>query len=300
MDKYRAMAVFVQVVESGSFSAAADKLRITKSAVSQQITQLEEEVGTRLLHRTTRRLNLTEAGEIYLNGCRQMVEAAEEANQQISQLSSEPSGTLKISCSDNIAANPVAQLLAPFMDLYPKLSLQIDGRDQAVDLVKEGIDLALRFGPLPDSSLVARKICDIPLILAAAPSYLKQHGTPQTLAELVDHQWVAFTQLKDPWQLQLLGPREQKEMVQLQGRAWANSYIAGLEMVINGMGIGRFLKNDIVRDLDQARLVQVLPDYRLERVGLYAVYPHRNYVPLKVKTLIDYLIENKAEFGAYE
>ncbi len=300
MEKYRAMAVFVQVVESGSFSAAASKLGITKSAVSQQVTLLEKDVGTRLLHRTTRRLNLTEAGNVYLDGCRQMVEAAEAANQQIGQFSREPSGTLRITCSDSLATNPLVLLLMPFMERYSKLSLYIDGRDQAVNLVEEGIDLALRFGPLADSSLVARKICDLPLMLVAAPSYLERHGVPQALAELVNHQWVAFTQPKDPYQLNLQGPQGQQEKVRLYGRAWSNSHASVREMVINGMGIGRFLRNDIARELDEGRLVQVLSGYRLEQVGLYAVYPHRNYVPLKVRTLINYLIEKKAEFGACE
>ena len=300
MDKYRAMAVFVQVVESGSFSGAAGKLGITKSAVSQQITLLEEDVGTRLLHRTTRRLNLTEAGEIYLTGCRQMVEAADAANQQVGQFSREPSGTLRITCADNIAASQLVSLLAPFMELYPKLSIDIDGRDQAVNLVEEGIDLALRFGPLADSSLVARKICDIPLLLVAAPSYLERHGVPQVLAELVNHKWVAFTQPKDPWQLNLQGPQGQQEKVRLYGRAWSNRYALVQEMVINGLGIGSFLRSDIVRELQEGRVVQVLSDYRPKQVSLYAVYPHRNYMPLKVRTVINYLIENKAAFEACE
>ena len=298
MNNYRAMAVFVQVVDSGSFSAAAGILGITKSAVSQQVTLLEKDVGARLLQRTTRRLNLTEAGEIYLAGCRQMVEAAETANQQVGQFSKEPSGTLRITCSHTFGANQLVPLLAPFMELYPKLSLFIDGSDQAINLVEEGIDLALRFGHLTESSLVVRKICELPLLLVAAPSYLKQHGVPQVPAELVNHQWVAYTQLAQPYQLNLLGAQGQQQKVRLYGRACSNSHASTREMVISGMGVGRFFRKDIVRELEEGRLVQVLSDYRLEPVGLHAVYPHRAYVPLKVRTVIDYLIKNRAALGA--
>jgi DNA-binding transcriptional LysR family regulator len=298
MDKYRAMAVFVQVVDSGSFSAAADKLGITKSAVSQQLTLLEEDVGARLLHRTTRRLNLTEAGGVYLSGCRQMVEAAEMANQQLGQFSKEPSGTLRITCAHDFAASQLVPLLTPFMERYPKLSLYIDGRDQSVNLVEEGIDLALRIGSLSESSLVVRKIGDLPLTLVAAPSYLELHGVPQAPEELVNHQWVAFTQLAQPYQLNFHGVQGQQQKVRLYGRACSNSHASTREMVISGMGIGRFFEQNVARELEEGRLVQVLSNYRLEPEGLYAVYPHRAYMPLKVRTVINYLIENRAALGA--
>ena len=298
MDKYRAMAAFVQVVDSGSFSAAAGKLGVTKSAVSQQISMLEEEVGARLLHRTTRRLNLTEAGEIYLAGCRQMVDAAEAANQQIGQFNKEPSGTLRITCSHDFAARQLVPLLAPFMERNPKLSLYIDGNDQTINLVEEGIDLALRFGNMTESSLVARKIGDLPLLLAAAPAYLEKHGAPQVAEDLVHHQWVAFTQLTQPYQLLLHGPQGQQQQVRLYGRTCSNSHSATLEMVLSGMGVGRFFEQDVARQMKQGRLVQILPDYRLETAPLYAVYPHRAHVPLKVRAVINYLIENRAELGA--
>lgn len=227
-----------------------------------------------------------------------MVEAAEAANQQVGQFSKEPSGTLRITCSHDFAANQLVPLLAPFMERYPKLSLYIDGRDQAINLVEEGIDLALRIGTLTESSLVARKIGDLPLMLVAAPSYLEQHGAPQAPEELVNHQWVAFTQLAQPYQLILQGAQGQQQKVRLYGRACSNSHASTLEMVISGMGIGRFFKQDVARILEEGRLVQVLPDYRLEPESLYAVYPHRAYIPLKVRAVINYLIENRAELGA--
>lgn len=297
MDNYRAMATFVQVVDHGSFSAAAKKLGITKSAVSQQVSQLEEVLGTRLLHRTTRQLNLTEAGEIYLAGCRQMMDAAEEANQQIGQFSKEPSGTLKISCSHDFAAGHLVPILGPFMEKYPKLSLEIDGSDEVINLVEEQVDLAIRIGHLDESGWVARKIADLQEIIVASPSYLERHGRPQDPSELANHQWVAFTRKKQPYQLRLLGPKGDQQKIRLYGRARSNSAPSMLEMVKAGMGIGQILKLMVMPELEDGRLVQVLSDYRSEAIGIYAVYPQRTHLPLKVRAVIDYLIENKTMMG---
>jgi DNA-binding transcriptional LysR family regulator len=297
MDNYRAMAMFVQVVDQGSFSAAAKKMRITTSAVSQQISQLEEVLGTQLLHRTTRRLNLTEAGEIYLSGCRQMMDAADEANQQIGQFSKEPSGTLRISCSHDFAAGHLVPALGPFMESYPKLSLEIDGSDEVVNLVEEQIDLAIRIGHLNESGWIARKIGDLQEVIVASPSYLNRHGIPQEPSDLASHQWVAFTRKKQPYQLRLLGPTGDQQKVRLYGRARSNSAPSMLEMIKAGMGIGQTLKLMVMPELEDGRLVQVLSGYRSEAVGIYAVYPQRSHLPLKVRAVIDYLIENKILMG---
>ena len=300
MDNYRAMAIFVQVVDYGSFSAAAKKLGITKSAVSQQVNHLEEALGTRLLHRTTRQLNLTEAGEIYLDGCRQMMDAADGANQRIGQFSKEPSGTLRISCSHDFAADHLVPILGPFMAGYPKLSLEIDGSDEVINLVEEQIDLAIRIGHLDESGWIARKIGELQEIIVASPTYLDQHGTPQEPSELANHQWVAFTRKRQPYQLRLLGPKGDQQKVRLYGRSRSNSATSMREMVKAGMGVGQVLRLNVMDELENGQLVQVLSDYRSEAVGIYAVYPQRAFLPLKVRSVIDYLIENKTRLGVKE
>jgi len=297
MENYRGMAIFVQVVDSGSFSAAASKLGITKSGVSQQVSQLEEELGIRLLHRTTRQLRLTEAGTLYLEGCRQMVEAADAANQQMGLYRMEPSGTLRISCSHEFAANHLIPLLAPFMERHPKLSLDIDGTDQVINLLEEQIDLAIRIGQLDDSGMVVRKIGDLEEVLVASPAYLDQQGVPETPDDLIKHQWVAFTQKTTPYQVRLLGPAGQQKKVRLYGRTRTNSAASLREMMRSGLGIGQILKLIVKEDLEQGRLVQVLPQYRFEPVGMFAVYPQKSHLPLKVRAVIDYLVENKAALG---
>lgn len=297
MDKYRAMAIFVQVVDYGSFSAAAKKLGITKSAVSQQVSQLEETLGTRLLHRTTRQLTLTEAGEMYLEGCRQMIDAAEGANQKVGQYSKEPSGTLRISCSHDFAAEQLVPLLGPFMEKHPKLTLEIDGSDDAINLVKEQIDLAIRIGRLNESGWITRKIGEEEEVIIASPAYLERYGVPQEPSELASHYWVAFTRRAQPYQLLLQGPSGAQQKVRLYGRARSNSAPSMREMVKVGMGIGQVLKLMVKSELETGQLVQILPEYRSEAVGIYAVYPQRAFLPLKVRAVIDYLVENKARLG---
>lgn len=297
MDNYRAMAIFVEVVDHGSFSAAARNLGITKSAVSQQVNLLEENLGTRLLHRTTRQLNLTEAGEMYIEGCRQMIDAAEGANQLIGQYSKEPSGTLKISCSHDFAADHLVPLLGPFMENYPKLSLEIDGSDEVINLVEERVDLAIRIGRMTESGWVARKIGEAEEIIVASPSYIERHGVPEVPSDLANHYWVAFTRRTQPYQLLLQGPTGTQQKVRLYGRAHSNSAPSMREMVKAGMGVGQILKFMVKQELESGQLVQILHEYRSEAVGIYAVYPQRSFLPLKVRAVIDYLVENRAKLG---
>lgn len=297
MDNYRAMAIFAQVIEYGSFSAAARKLGITTSAVSQQINQLEDLLGTRLLQRTTRKLSLTEAGEIYLDGCRQMMDAADLANQRIGQFSKEPSGTLRISCSHDFSANHLIPLLGPFMDKHPKLSLDIDGSDEVINLIEEQVDLAIRIGHLEESGWISRKIGELQEIIVAAPRYLDQHGTPREPADLAQHQWVAFTRRRQPYQLSLSGPNGDQHKVRLYGRARSNSAPSMQELMKAGLGIGLTLRLNIMDELENGELIQILGDYRSEPVGIYAVYPQRTFLPLKVRAVIDYLLENKQSLG---
>ena len=297
MDNYRAMAIFVQVVDHGSFSAAAKKLGITKSAVSQQINLLEEALGTRLLHRTTRQLNLTEAGEMYIEGCRQMIDAADGANQLIGQYSKEPSGTLKISCSHDFAADHLVPLLGPFMETYPKLSLEIDGSDEVINLVEERVDLAIRIGRMTESGWVARKIGEAEEIFIASPSYIERHGIPEKPSDLANHYWVAFTRRTQPYQLLLKGPTGTQQKVRLYGRAHTNSAPSMREMVKAGMGVGQILKLMVKQELESGQLVQILHEYRSEAAGIYAVYPQRSFLPLKVRAVIDYLVDNRAKLG---
>ena len=297
MDNFRAMAIFVQVVDNGSFSAAAKKLGITKSAVSQQINQLEDDLGTRLLHRTTRQLNLTEAGELYLQGCREMVNAAEGANQRIGQYSKEPSGTLRISCSHDFAADHLVPILGPFMECHPKLSLEIDGSDEVVNLVEEQIDLAIRIGQLNESGWIARKIGEFDEVVVASPDYLERNGVPEKPSDLTNHYWVAFTRRKQPYQLRLKGSTGEQHKVRLYGRAHSNSAPSMREMIKAGMGIGQILRLNVERELKNGQLVEILTDYYSETIGIYAVYPQRAFLPLKVRAVIDYLIEKKSMLG---
>ncbi len=291
MENFRGMSIFVHVVNSGSFSAAARQLGITKSAVSQQVTQLEDQLGTRLLHRSTRNLNLTEEGATYLQGCRQMVEAAEEANASLSQLKTTPSGTLRLTCSIEFSAHFLVPIIKDYLTDHPKMNIELLAEDQVVNMVEEGVDLALRIGELKESSLIARKLGQLELVLCAAPSYLEQFGTPQSPEELTEHNWLAFTQLPTPTQLQLQHPSGQELHIRLSGRVRSNNTLSIRQMLLSGIGISQAISYLVQKELQNGKLVRLLPEYNLPVLGLYAVYPRREHVPLKVRLFIDYILQ---------
>lgn len=199
MDDLKRMMIFSHVVEAGSFSAAARRLDIAKSAVSKHISLLEENIGVRLLNRTTRRLSLTDAGESYYQSCAKMVEAAEEAKYCVTALQDEPRGMLRISCPASFGIDYVTPLLNEFLQLYPLLSAELLLDDNVVDMTEEGIDIAIRIGWLPDSSLRAKKLKDAQRLLCASPAYLERMGMPKTPEDLVQHDWVIFTRLPTPY-----------------------------------------------------------------------------------------------------
>ncbi len=292
MENYRGMAIFVQVVESKGFSAAARKLGLTKSAISQQITQLENELGTRLLNRSTRNLSLTEPGVEYYRGCAQMVEVAASTNAHLSLIKQEPHGTIRLACPYDFGSRHLAPLLTGFLRQYPKLKLDLYAEDQVINMVEEGIDLTLRIGHPANSALVARKITTLPLILCAAPEYLAIHGTPQTPEDLLQHDWIAFTQWAAPNQLILKNAAGRQWKLRLHGTIRTNSSLSIQSFAVAGMGIGRLPKFSVESLVRQEKLAVILPEYRMEPLGLYALYPDRQHLPLKVRLIIDYLIDH--------
>jgi len=199
VENLKRMAVFANVVESGSFSGAARRLGMARAAVSRHIALLEKNAGVRLLNRTTRHVSLTEAGKSYYQSCARIVAEAEVATQRINQLRDEPTGTLKVAGPTSFGGQ-LATLASAFMQRYSTLNVELHLDDQVVDMVEEGIDVSLRIGWLEDSRLVARKLCDAPRRLCASPAYIERHGKPQTPAQLAEHECIIFTRLPTPHQ----------------------------------------------------------------------------------------------------
>jgi len=197
MESFGAIPVFVTVVESGGFSPAAKLLGISKSAVSKRVTQLEEQMGVKLLHRTTRKLSLTEAGEHFFQHARIAHQAAKDAQDAVAQLQGEPQGRLRINTPMSFGRLHIAPLIPEFLKRYPKISIEMVMDDKVADLIGEGFDIAIRGGDLPDSSLIARKLAPLRNVLCASPEYIETHGRPIELSQLTDHNCLIFTYSKD-------------------------------------------------------------------------------------------------------
>jgi DNA-binding transcriptional LysR family regulator len=290
MDDLKRMVIFSHVVEARSFSAAARRLGIAKSAVSRHIALLEKSVGVRLLNRTTRSLSLTEIGETYYKSCARIVAEAEEATRRIGQLQDDPSGTLRVASPIVLGNRFIAPMLAEFSQRHTLLNVDLLLEDQTVDMVESGIDVGIRVGWLRDSTLVARKIGEAQRVVCASPGYIEQHGMPETPAQLSDHECVIFSLLPTPYHWGFTKNKIQKS-VHVKGRVRTNNADAVREFMINGSGIGALSSFLVEDDIDTGRLVQLLPDYSCGTAGVYAVFMDRRYQQAKVRMFIDFIGE---------
>ncbi len=288
MNKFDDMEVFSQVVAIGSMSGAAREMGISPAVVSKRMNRLEERLGTRLLNRTTRQISLTEAGENFYERVVAILASVEEAEDLVTRGSSDARGLLKISAPTSFGRMHIAPHLPKFMRANPELNLNLDLSDQYVDIISSGIDLAIRIGELPDSSLVARKLAPVRRILCATPKYLKKNGVPQKLEDL-DHHALIAPHNQGPWKLE---GNEGTVLYRPQSTLATNSSEVVRETVLAGLGIALRSTWDIGEELDQGKLVRLLPSYvSMKGIGIYAVYPSRTYLPAKVRLFIDYLAE---------
>lgn len=295
MQDFNVIPVFVAVVEAGGFSAAAQELGISKSAVSKRITQLEDQLGVRLLHRTTRKLSLTEAGEHYFEHAVAAARAAQNAEDSVAQLQGEPRGKLKINVPMSFGLLHVAPLIPEFLKRYPKISVDMLMDDKVVDLVEQGFDVAIRAGDLPDSSLVARKLAPLHSVVCASPEYLSQQGIPEKPADLEQHNCMLFSYSAglNQWAFTPVdqASKDQVQVVRVTGNYQVNSSEALKEAVLKGLGIGRlpsFVAGEYIR---QGVLVNLFEDYRMPSKTVYAVFPERHYLPAKVRVFVDFAVE---------
>ena len=291
MDTLADIAVFVRVVERGSFTLAADELELSRAVVSKYVSRLEERLGARLLHRTTRRLSLTEAGAALFEASRGAIERIEEAEGAVAQLQSEPRGRLRVSAPMSFGILHLGPAIAEFARTHPRVSLDMRLDDRFVNLVEEGIDVAVRIGALTDSSLVARRLAGTRTLVCAAPSYLARHGEPETPEDLAAHDCLIYSYLStaNVWRFTARDGREIP--VAVNGRFRINNGIVLGEAAVAGHGIlmtPSFYVGPMLRD---GRLKRILADYRLPELGIHAVYPERAQVPPKVRAFVDFLAQ---------
>lgn len=278
--------IFARVIRAGSLSAAARELNSTPAMISKRLTRLEDRLGVKLLHRTTRRLTATEAGHSFYERVLTVLAAVEDAESLAASDSGRPRGLLRISLPTAFGRLHVAPRLKTFMDQNPELKLLVDLDDGYVDLVASSFDVAVRIGTLPDSGLIARRLAPNKRVLCAAPAYLEKYGTPLTLEELQQHRLLAAAPLLT-WKLEGPGgPFVFKPESSLQ----TNSSEIVRAAVVSGLGIGFRSTWDIAPELRLGSLRRVLPEYGgSPDVNIYCVYPGRRLVPPKVRAFVDYL-----------
>ena len=287
LDQLKRMAVFAEVVAAGSLTAAARRLGMTPSAVSQHLRQLEQSLGLALLHRSTRRITLTEAGERYHAGCAAMVGAAREAEQALVRLRDEPEGELRLTAPAGFGSL-LASALAPLRG-YPRLTLRLLLDDKLIDLIEARVDIAVRVGELADSSLVARRLGSMTRQLCASPAYLAERGWPATPQDLLRHDWLASNRNNSADMLELLGPSGERETLRLEGRVQASQVTALHALALAGWGISMGVSEDDRKALAEGRLLPVLPGWRMADVPVYAVTPRRGEQPAKVRYTLELL-----------
>lgn len=278
-DDWKRLALFAEVVRAGSLSAAARRLGISTSAVSQQLRVLEQAHGVTLLHRTTRKIAVTEAGARLADHCQAMVDAADRARQQLTLARDAPQGELRISAPVGFARH-VAPALAPLLAAHPGLTLRLLVDDAMIDLVDARVDLALRAGRLADSTWVARRLCSFEMLLCAAPAYLARAGVPQAPADLLAHQWIGSGQAL---LLELSGATGTVERLRVEPRAMSNNQLSLQQLCVAGLGLTLAVRADVEDELRSGRLVPVLPGWRGPPIPVWAVTPQRDGQPAKVR-----------------
>jgi DNA-binding transcriptional LysR family regulator len=282
MDDLRRLAVFAAVVRSGSMSAAARQLRMSTSAVSQQIRVLEQASGVTLLHRSTRKLVPTDAGARLAIHCGAMVDAAADARQLLVAAHDAPSGELRISAPVGFARH-IAPALAPLLADHPALRLRLQVDDAMIDLIDARIDLALRAGRMPDSSWSARRLCAFEWAICASPAYLRRVGAPATPAALLSHQWLVGGREDGVLQFELNGPAGEHETLRLEARIASNNQLSLEQMCMAGLGLALLTRADAHEALIAGQLAVVLPEWKLPEIPVWAVTPQRENQPAKVR-----------------
>ncbi|HUE92143.1 LysR family transcriptional regulator [Pseudomonas sp.] len=285
MGQLKRMAVFATVVDRGSMVAAAEVLGMTASAVSQQIRKLEESTQVSLLHRTTRKLTLTEAGATFYQSCAQVLALAQQAEQRLAELRDAPVGELRIAAPVGLPGKLLSAALAPLLSAHPGLSLRLFFHDEKIDLVEQRIDLAIRVGRQEDSSLVARHVVDWPMLLCVAPAYLARCGWIATPQQLLGLDWIGLNTDRAQY-LQLRGPSGGEERLRLESRIACNNILAVRQFTLAGMGVSLQPEPEIRELLARGELLNLLPDWHPEPIGLHIVTPRRDAQPAKVRYAI--------------
>jgi DNA-binding transcriptional LysR family regulator len=294
MDRLTSLTAFVRVVDNGGFSAAGRRLNMSTTMVSNHVQALEERLGARLLHRTTRKVNLTEVGRAYYDRAVQILTDLEQADDIAGALQSTPRGTLRIYTATHIVPF-VAPVVTEFLTAYPEVKVDLSMGERVIDLIDEGFDVAIRLTPPPDSSLIVRSLATWRHVLCCSPAYLEQHGPPRQLSELADRNCIrhALYPYEDGWRF--VDRKGTPASVRVSGNLFSNSGETLRIAALQGVGISLAPGFLVTDDLESGRLIRLLPEYRPVEFSMNAVYPHRHHLSAKVRSFIDLLAHHSAD-----
>ena len=293
MDRVSSMLSFVKVVDTGGFTSAARQLNLATSVVTTHVKSLEDRLGVRLLNRTTRSVSLTEAGRVYYERCVQILSEIEDADEAAQVLQSKPRGVLRLNTSPGIP-RVIAPSIAEYNSLYPEVAIRLTATGRMLDLVEEGVDLAIWYAAAPDPSLIIRRLVQYRMAVCASPEYLAKHGRPEHPSELTKHNCLIFydaTNSKDGREWVFSGP-DGDFPVRISGNLETNSPIAFRMACVHGQGILIGPTPFLMDDLKSGALVPILDEFMRQQFSIDALYPHREHLPAKVRTFIDLLAKN--------
>lgn len=295
MSSWDGLDEFVAVAEAGQFSAAARRLGLSSSQISRQVARLEERLQTRLFYRSTRRVALTEAGQAFLQHCQRLQDAREEALRAVGDLAGEPKGLLRLTCAVAYGERFVVPLVNAFMARHPQLRVEIQLSNDTLDLLHNGLDLAIRLGRLADSRLVATRLAPRAMYLCAAPQYLERYGRPHSLSELARHNCLVGS--SDQWSF---AERDRELSLRVQGNWRCNSGEAVLDAALRGFGLCQLPDYYVQPHLASGRLVELLEQNRPPHTAVWALYPQQRHLSPKVRQLVDFLKQGLAQRPEYQ
>ncbi len=284
MQHWEGVSEFVAVSETGSFTAAAKRLNISTAQVSRQVGALERRLDTKLLYRTTRKVSLTEEGNLYYRHCRQVLDGLDEAERALSSLKNTPQGLLKLTAPVAYGEKYILPIINDFMLRYPSVEIEVELTNRQINLIDAGIDLAIRIGKLADSSLMAKRISQRTNFVCASPDYLKRHGEPHTLSELIQHNCLIGNY--DYWRFIEQGKGRQ---IKVRGTLKCNTGYGLRDAVLKGIGIAQLPNYYISQDIETGRLVPLLTAYQEPNEGVWALYPQNRHLSPKVRLMVDFL-----------
>lgn len=289
MDRITAAQVFVAIAERGSMVAASEALDMSRAMVTRYLAEMEEWAGARLLHRTTRRLSLTDAGDATLARCRQMLEVAGAMAVASAEGVDTPQGLLRITCSQSLAQTALAGAVTAYLQRYPRAAVDLQMENRAVNLVEQRIDLAIRITNALEPNLIARQLASCASVVCAAPTYLAAHGTPRRIEDLALHNCLTYTYFgKSLWQFTHQG---EVLTVPVSGRLSANESLVLLVATVAGAGIAMQPRYSVAPLIASGQLVELLPAYVPQDMGIYGIYTSRQHMSPLLRTMLDFLLE---------